>query len=79
MFFVFYSWFLYFENNNFMSKQKNHESISIVIDVQKKLYDIENILNSKIDKKMNNSNTKKKIVSVTKSNEWIEKKNQKFE
>ena len=60
IFFVFYSWFLHFENNIFMLKQKNHESISIVIDVQKKFYDIEKILNSKIDKKMNNLNTKRK-------------------
>ena len=43
-----------------MSKQKNHEFDSVIIDAQNDFYDIEKILNFKIDKRMNDSTTTQK-------------------
>ena len=80
MFPVFHSWFLHFENNNLMSEQKDHEPASVATDAQEKLYDVEKILNSKIDKRMNDSNTKRKDCLCYKIR-WMnwERNNQKFE
>ena len=78
VFSMFHFWFLHLKNSNFMFEQENHESDFVIIDTQNALYDIEKILNSKIDKRMNDSATTQKKYLCYKIR-WIEwkKNNQK--
>ena len=60
VFSVFHLWLLHLKNSNLMFEQENHESDFVIIDAQDALYDIEEILNFKIDKRMNDSATTQK-------------------
>ena len=57
VFSIFHSWLLHLNNSNFMSKQKNDESNSIVRNVNENEYSMNEILNFKIDRRKNDSAT----------------------
>ena len=57
---VFHLWFLHFDDENSMFEQQNVQSSSVAIDANENLWEIDEILNSKIDKRMNDSVTKTK-------------------
>ena len=55
---VFHSWLLHLDDENFMFEQKNEQSASVATDNNEDLWEMNEILNFKIDKRMNNSATR---------------------
>ena len=84
MFSIFHFWLLHLKNNNSFSKQKNHESNFIAIDVENnELWKIEKILKFKINMKMidfefQQSNVKECFYYYVKWINW-QQINQRFE
>ena len=55
---VFHSWLLHFDDENLMFEQKDEQSTSVATDNNEDLWEMNEILNFKIDKRMNNSATR---------------------
>ena len=55
---IFHSWFLHFDDENFMFEQQDEQSTFIATDNNENLWKMNEILNFKIDKKINNSITR---------------------
>ena len=57
---IFHSWFLHFDDENLMLEQKDEQSASVATNNNEDLWKMNEILNFKIDKRMNDSTTKTK-------------------